>query len=164
MALMHETETAFKPVQADFAYQMDLGYRQLWAFAMRYYRELPKKPSGKNLLAKSMAMVNTTKLREIADLANRLGFESPEITALKQYPKSTDLAAVTGNNRPLLITAGPGETIEERCGMPRVQSYEEDRKFLFITYLYDDRDEQSEGITSFFRLRFVYLNFYGVPG
>lgn len=82
-ALVQETEITFKPVLADFAYQMDLGYRQLWAFAMRYYRELSKKPSGNNLLARPMAMVDTAKLREMADLANRLGFESFEIIDLK---------------------------------------------------------------------------------
>ena len=163
-ALVQETETTFNPVPADLAYQMDLGCRQLWAFAMRYHREIPKKPSDKNLLARPTPMVDTRKLREMADLANRLGFESSEITALKQHPNSTDSSAVTGNNRPILVTAGPGETRKERCGMPHIQSYQDDRKFVFIPHLHDDRNEQSEGITSFFRLRSVYSNFCGTSG
>jgi len=158
-ALVQGTETTFMPVPA----KLDLGCRQLQAFAMRYHREIPKKPSGKNLLARPMAIVDTTKLREMADLANRLGFESSDIIALKQYPNSADSTAVIENNGPILVTAGPGETREQRCGMPHIQSYIDDRKFLFLTHLHDDRDEQSEGITSFFRLRSVYLNFYGMP-
>ncbi len=162
-ALVQETETTFMPVQANLVYRMDLGCRQLQAFAMRYHREIPKKPSGKNLLARPMAIVDTTKLREMADLANRLGFESSDITALKQYPSSADLNAVTEKSRPILVTAGPGEPREQRCGMPHIQNYRNDRNCLFITHLHDDRDEQSEGITSFFRLRSVYINFYGMP-
>lgn len=163
-ALIQETETTFNPVPADLAYQMDLGCRQLWAFAMRYHREIPKKPSDKNLLARPTPMVDTRKLREMADLVNRLGFQSSEITALKQHPNSTGSAAVTGNNRPILVKAGPGETRKERCGMPHIQSYQDDRKFVFIPHLHDNRNEQSEGITSFSRLRSVYSDFYGTPG
>ena len=162
-ALVQKTETTFMPVPANLTYRMGLGCRQLQAFAMRYHREIPKKPSGKNLLARPMAIVDTTKLREMADLANRLWFESSDIVALKQYSNSTDSTAVIENNRPILVTAGPGETREQRCGMPHIQSYKDDRQFLFLTHLHDDRDEQSEGITSFFRLRSVYLNFYGMP-
>ena len=163
-ALVQEKETTFRVLPADLAYQVDLGCRQLWAFAMRYHREIPRKPSGKNLLARPTAMVNTSMLREMADLANQLGFGSSEITALRQYPKSADSAMATGNSRPILVTVGPGETKKERCGMPHIRSYHDDRQFLFVSHLHDDRNEQSEGITSFFRLRSVYSNFYGIPG
>jgi len=162
-ALVQETETLFKTVSASFAYQRDLACRQLWAFAMRYHREIPRRSCGKDLLAKPMVMLNTAKLRELIDLANRLGFEPPAIRALQQYSRSQETPEATGNNRPMLVTDGPGETRRERCGMPHIQSYEEDRKFLFITHLHDDRNEQSEGITSFFRLRSVYMKFYGMP-
>ncbi len=162
-ALVQENETTFKSVPASSARRIDLGYRQLRAFAMRYHCEIPKKPSGKDLLAKPRAMSDTTRLREMADLADCLGFESSEITALKQFSKSADPTIVGGNERPALVTDGPGETRKDRCGMPHVQNYEEDRKFLFITHLHDDRDEQFEGITSYFRLRSTYLKFYGMP-
>ena len=162
-ALVQENETTFESVPANSACRIDLGYRQLCAFAMRYHREIPKKPSGKDLLAKPRATLDTTRLREMADLANRLGFESSEITALKQFPKSADPTLVRGNEKPALITDGPGEIRKDRCGIPHTQNYEEDRKFLFITHLLDNRYEQSEGITSYFRLRSTYLKFYGMP-
>ena len=34
---------------------------------------------------------------------------------------------------------------------------------MFISYLYNNRDEQGEGITYFYRLRSVYLKFFGMP-
>jgi len=160
--LMQENETTFESVLANDARRIDLRYRQLCAFAMRYYREIPKKLSGKDLLAKPRAMLDTTRLREMVDLANLLGFESSEIIALKQFPKSADPTIVRGNERPALVTDGLGEIRKDRCGMPHAQNYEEDRKFLFITHLHEDRDEQSEWITSYFRLRSMYLKFYGM--
>ena len=162
-ALVQKNETTFDSVPASSARRIDLGRRQLYAFAMRYHCEIPKKPSGKDLLAKPRAMLDTTRLREMADLANRLGFESSEITALKQLPKSADPTLVRGNEKPTLVTDGPGEIRKDRCGMPHAQNYEENRKFLFITHLHDNRYEQSEGITSYFRLRSTYLKFYGMP-
>ncbi len=162
-ALVQENETTFKSVPANSARRIDLGYRQLCAFAMRYHCEVPKKPSGKDLLAKPRAILDTTTSREMADLANCLGFESSEIAELKQFPKSADPTIIRGNERPALVTDGPGEPRKDRCGTPYVQNYEEDRKFLYITHLHDDRDEQSEGITSYFRLRSTYLKFYGMP-
>jgi hypothetical protein len=77
---------------------------------MRYHREIPKKLSGKNLLTRSMIIANTTKLREMTDLANRLRFEFFDIIALKQYPNSADSTAIIENNEPILVTAEPGET------------------------------------------------------
>jgi len=84
---------------------------------MRYYREIPKKPSGKDLLAKPRPILDTTRLREMADLANHLGFESSEITALKQFPKSADPLIVRGNEKPTLVTDSPGEIRKDRYGM-----------------------------------------------
>ena len=161
LALIQENETTFKPIPADSARRIEFGYRQLCAFAMRYHREIPKKPSRKDILAKPRAMLDTARLREMADLANHLGFESSEITALKQLPKSADPSRVRRNERPMLVMEGPGEIKKDRCGLPHVPSYEEDRKFLFINNLHRDTDEQSEGITSYFRLKSVYLKFFG---
>lgn len=161
--LMQENEITFKSVPASFARRIDLRYRQLHAFAMRYHCEMSRKLSGKNLLAKPRVMLDTTRLREMTDLANRLRFESPEIIVLKQFSKSADSTIVEGNEKPALVTNDSEEIRKDRCEMPHVQNYEENRKFLFITHLYDDRNEQSEGITFYFRLRFTYLKFYDMP-
>ncbi|KAL2036374.1 hypothetical protein N7G274_010907 [Stereocaulon virgatum] len=162
-ALAQDSEATVEAVPASLAHRVDLGRRQLYAFAMRYHCEIPKRPSGKDLLAKPRATSDTTRLREMADLAHHLGFESSEIAALKHFPKSTDSMVERASEKPALVTDGPGEIRKYRCGMPRAQSYEEDRKFLFINHLHDHRDEQSKAITSYFRLRSTYLKFFGIP-
>ena len=76
-----------------------------------------KEPCKKDLLAKRTISADKTVLREFADLANRLGFESPEITALEQHP----LTALEIRSRPwqrLLVRDGPGEIQKRRCGWP----------------------------------------------
>ena len=128
--LVQENETTFESVPANSARRIDLGYRQLCAFAMRYHREIPKKPSGKDLLAKPRATLDTTRSREMADLANHLGFESSEITALKRFPNLVNPLIVRGNENPALVTDGPGEIRKNRCGMPHAQNYEKNREYL----------------------------------
>jgi hypothetical protein len=61
---------------------------------------------------------------------------------------------------PLLVTSGPRVLRKQRCGLPNAQAYEEDRKFVFINNLYNESQEQSEGITSFFVLRSKYFAFF----
>ena len=158
--MVQENETTFESVLANFAHRIDLEHRQLCAFAMRYHREILKKPNEKNLLAKLRAMLDTTRLREMVDLANHLRFESFEIIALKQFPKLVDPTIVRGNEKLALVTNGLGKIRKDRCEIPHAQNYEEDRKFLFITHLHNDRDEQFKGITFYFRLRSTYLKFY----
>ena len=106
--------------------------------------------------------MNITKSREIINFVNRLKFEFFKITALKQYSNFTDSTAITENNKFSFVTTDSEEIIKERFEILRVQSYKENRKFLFITYLHNDKNEQFKKITFFFRLKFVYLNFYDV--
>ena len=117
----------------------------------------------KDLLSKLRAMLATTTLREMADLANHVRSESSEITALKQTPKSADPLTIRRNKKHALVIDGPGEIRKDRYEMPHAQTYEDDRKSMFITYLYDNRYEQSERITSYFRLRSMYLKSTGTP-
>ena len=84
--------------------RIDLGYRQLYAFIIRYYCEILRKLNGKDLLVKLRARLNIIRLRQIADLANHLGFESSEITALMQFPKSIDPIIIKGNKKLAIIT------------------------------------------------------------
>ena len=69
--LMQNNEIIFENISANFACQIELKRRQLCVFAMRYYREISKKLSEKNLLAKSRIIFNITRLREMTDLVNR---------------------------------------------------------------------------------------------
>ncbi len=76
-------------------------------------------------------------LREFANLAERLGFESLEITALKEYPRVRDARNPYENSKPLLVTDSTGVKKKRRCGLPSVEEYVEDSESLFINYLYN---------------------------
>ncbi len=160
-AVIQVTESSFTCSPASLADRVDLGYRQLHAYAMRHYLQMPREPKGKELLARLMVNTDETVLRDFADLADRLGFESPEITALKQCPKSTVARARSERSKPLLVTDGAGEIKKRRCGLPRVEDYVEDGEFLFVNHLHNEEEEQGEGITSFFVRKSVYFAFFG---
>ena len=155
------TESSFTSSPASLADRVDLSYRQLHAYAMRHYLQMPREPKGKELLARLMVNTDETVLRDFADLADRLGFGSPEITALKQCPKSTVARARSERSKPLLVTDGAGEIKKRRCGLPRVEDYVEDGEFLFVNHLHNEEEEQGEGITSFFVRKSVYFAFFG---
>jgi len=160
-AVIQVTESSFTSSPASLADRVDLGYRQLHAYAMRHYLQMPREPKGKELLARLMVNTDETVLRDFADLADRLGFGSPEITALKQCPKSTVARARSERSKPLLVTDGAGEIKKRRCGLPRVEDYVEDGEFLFVNHLHNEEEEQGEGITSFFVRKSVYFAFFG---
>lgn len=145
---------------ASFARRIDLRYRQLCVFAMRYHYEVSKKLSEKNLLTKPRAILDITISRDMIDLANCLEFKSFKIIALKQFPKLVDLTIIRENKRLAFVTNDLGKSRKDKCETPHVQNFEKDRKFLYITHLHDDRDKQFEGITFYFRLKSTYLKFY----
>ena len=69
---------------------------------------MPRDLKGKELLARHTTNVDRTVLYEFADLAERLGSESAEITALKENPQMRDARNSSGTSKPLLITDGAG--------------------------------------------------------
>lgn len=157
------TEDTFRSRPASLGDRVELGCRQLYAYAMRHFLDMPREPQMRDRRATSIAKADPAVLRRFADLASRLGFDSPEITALKQYPRSTAEVVSSDGLRPLLVTAGSGESIDRRWGYPGIGDYEADKEFLFIDHLHDTAEEQGEGITSFFVRKSVYLDFFGKP-
>lgn len=110
-----------------------------------------------------MTHADPTVLREFAELAECLGFESSEITNLKQYP----VVSVSNDQieplKPLTVTYGPGIKKKWRSGLPGTEDYLEDSRSLFINHLHNRDEEQGEGITSFFVRKSVYSAFFGTP-
>jgi len=162
-AVIQVTESSFSSSPASSADRADLGVRQLYAYAMRHYLQMPRDLEGKDLLARHTTIADRTVLREFADLAERLGFESPEITALKEYPRARDARNPSENSKPLLVTDGVGVKKKRRCGLPSVEEYVEDSESLFVNHLHDVDEEQGEGITSFFVRKSIYSAFFGKP-
>ena len=162
-AIIQVTESSFSFSPASSADRADLGVRQLYAYAMRHYLQMPRDPKGRELLARHTTNADRTVLREFADLAERLGFESPEIIALKENPQMRDARNPSETFKPLLITDGAGVKRKRRCGLPSMDEYLKDSEFLFINYLHDVDEEQGEGLTSFFVRKSIYSAFFGKP-
>jgi hypothetical protein len=78
--LVQITDSSPRPEKA--IERVDLGRRELYAFTMRRFIDMPRYPKKKDLLAKSRGTADEVIQREFAELARRLGFDSPEISAL----------------------------------------------------------------------------------
>ena len=145
-AIIQVTESSFSSSPACSADRADLGVRQLYAYAMRHYLQMPRDLKRKELLARHTTNADRTVLRDFADLAQRLGFESPEITALKENLQMGDGRNPSENSKPLLVTDGAGVKKKRRCGLPSVGEYTEDSESLFINHLHSVDEEQGEGL------------------
>jgi hypothetical protein len=92
--VLQETGSSFvtRPGTANDCFE--LGYRQLWLYAMRHYPDLPVKPKKiKTLLAKpGNATADEVVLREFAILAKRLGFRSTRIDELMERSPDREIA------------------------------------------------------------------------
>ncbi|ELR09839.1 hypothetical protein GMDG_04322, partial [Pseudogymnoascus destructans 20631-21] len=161
-AKIQVAENAFVYGQGTRGDQVDLGYRQIIAYAMRHFADMPKEPVKEGRMMQPAAIADRAVLRRFADLADQLGFTSTRIKHLQQYPAA--LAKQTPpSEHPPLVTSGSGVGIARRCGTPLRLKFNEDRKFWFINHLHDERDQQGKGITNFFVRKQVYLAFFGWP-
>lgn len=112
-------------------------------------------------MAKPKIHADEGALRGFDDLADRLSFQSPEITALKQYPHSRVANAGSKKSKPFLVMDGAGVKIKQRCGLPNIKDHVEDQKSFFIDHLHNTEEEEGEGVTSFFVRKSVYCAFFG---
>jgi Protein of unknown function (DUF3723) len=111
------TETSFKFELGSLTDRLDLGDRQIHAYAIHYVLKMPYERIKENLLMKSTVKADKTVLRGFADLAERLGYQSPKISNLKQLPNAT-ITEESNQSMPLLVTSGLGVPIKQRCGLP----------------------------------------------
>ena len=154
-------EVIYRLMSANSCSQSDLAYRRLCIFAMRHYKDISRKSSSKDLLARPTAIAQTSRLRELTDLAQRLEFHSLDITALQQYSKTEESTAIDKNDKPSLVSTVKINAKRIKCGLSCTEDYRYDRAYLFLPNLHDERHEQAEEITSFFRMRSVHLSFCG---
>ena len=158
-----DAEDTFVYKSGTDADRVDLGWRQLVALAMRYYPYMPRDPIKEDAVKKATTRADQAVLRQLADLAYQLGFESTQIHALRQHSSSRIAGDDDPQFPPLHVTSGAGIEMRQRSGIPRTQAYKEDRYSLFINPLHDTQAYQGEGITSFFVRKSVYLAFFGRP-
>ena len=85
-ALIQTSESSFRRQAASDADRLDLGYRQLWLYAMRHYKSMPPPARSEDelLVKRDRGELDERVLFEMAGLAQRLGFWSTEINHLLQ--------------------------------------------------------------------------------
>ncbi|RMJ21259.1 hypothetical protein PHISP_07872, partial [Aspergillus sp. HF37] len=91
--LIQTSETGFRRYLDPQADHADLGYRQLWLYAMRHYPNLAKEPESDDLVAKpGCEKADETALYNMAVLAQKLGFDSPQIRELTSQSPDHQIA------------------------------------------------------------------------
>ena len=83
-SLIQTSESTFRRQSATDMECLETGYLQIWLYTMRHYMLMPPDPkSDDDLLAKSTrAKPDERAIYEMAELAQRLGFQSTEIKAI----------------------------------------------------------------------------------
>ncbi|KAL4755928.1 DUF3723 domain-containing protein [Aspergillus foveolatus] len=83
-SIIQTSESTFRRERVTRAEGLDKGYVQVWLYAMRHYPLMPPDPKkDDDLLAKPTRVIADKRaVYEMAELAHRLGFRSPEIGAI----------------------------------------------------------------------------------
>jgi Protein of unknown function (DUF3723) len=158
--ILQTTETTCRCRTGSPTHGMKLGYLQLFAFAMRHYKDLPKAPVKKDVKEMPRATADREVLQRFASFAARLGFTSPEIEKFKGVSEDITIAD-TEAPIPIIVTTGSGENMKQRCGLPPVKTFRGDTKYVFLDNFCQAKDETGEGITSFFVLKCWFVAFFG---
>ena len=87
------SEAAFR-IHADAGGErFELGYRQIWLYAMRHYPDMAKDSTSEDVVAKaSRTKADKAVLYNIAVLARKLGFCSPQIEQLLSHSSDREIA------------------------------------------------------------------------
>ncbi|KAF4210314.1 hypothetical protein CNMCM5878_004631 [Aspergillus fumigatiaffinis] len=91
--LIQTSETDFRHQRGPQGIRAELGYRQLWLYAMRHYPQIPREQRSDDVVAKSgHEKADEMILHDMAVLAQRLGFDSPHIQNLIQRSPDRQMA------------------------------------------------------------------------
>ncbi|KAL5687471.1 hypothetical protein EMGR_001738 [Emarellia grisea] len=91
--LIQTSETDFRHQSGPQSIRAELGYRQLWLYAMRHYPQIPREQRSDDLVAKpGHEKADEMILHDMATLAQRLGFDSPHIQTLIQQSPDRQIA------------------------------------------------------------------------
>ena len=146
---------------------MALHYRQVFLYVMRHLRELSPgstkvEPKPAERMIRTTKDANQSALYGLADLAERLGSESVNISDLKaKYSNHADGRSQARPPRPTFVVDGPGECPERRYACPYDLAYEESREFLFLDNMRSTDRSQGSSIQPVLVRKFVYLAYFG---
>nr|KAK5449229.1 hypothetical protein LTR18_002318 [Exophiala xenobiotica] len=112
--VIQEDELNFTTIPGSFREQTESGYRQIIAFAMRNFLEIPQESVNRDVTVRPRVRANHAVLRRFAHLALRLGFESPLIHQTMAFEERAVPPAARDSSVPVLVTSGPGEKLQRR--------------------------------------------------
>lgn len=165
--IIQEAESVFALRSSNTQDRVALHYREIFLYVMRHLRELspgstkvePKPTERKSRMTKDP---DKSALYGLADLAERLGFKSTEISDLKaKYSSHANVRSQSRPSKPTFVVDGPGECPKRRCACPYDLAYEQSREFLFLDNMHSTDRSQGSSIQPVFVRRSVYLAYFG---
>ncbi|KAL3588072.1 hypothetical protein FPOAC2_13971 [Fusarium poae] len=151
--LLQVSDTRFKLVHVGDIDQFEIARRQLWLFALREFRSLPRDETPKRAGPKSS--VNEAKLFELAVLAHRLGCRSDQIDHIRARacwrPSSSQPASI---HDPDIVTK------PYKHGKPYPEDLERYKSSLFLSNFHKPFDSESLESSFFFTQRSLYFDIY----
>ena len=159
------TESSFVSHTGSTHDQFEIGYKQLWLYALRHLWSLTIASPRKGKLGggdpQRHDRQDSKAWHELGVLAQRLGFDNGAIQHLVYAEVAERSDHDEGYSSPKFTTDEGECVISERCGIPFRKSDEHDRKHLFWNALQQPCDRSSEGITSLFARRSFFFAFFG---
>lgn len=149
------SESEFEFIRGSEQDRIDLGWIQILLSIIRHIRIIPECHTKTTT---PLTPADMTILKHIANLAIKLGFESPQISTLLEYPCLEPFRTEKFTSS-RLFTEGDGVPQRHRSG-PKARHYDDGNLSLFLPHVCY-QDEQGEGLTYFYILRSRYLAFFG---
>jgi AraC-like DNA-binding protein len=158
---VQETESEFVTRVGSDADRRDFGYRQVMIGSMRDYPDMPAPRTKKDQLAKPTCRRDRRIISSFADLAYRVGLETPQILSLRAMPDASVDEDEDGDDEVLNSRKPP-----KRSATPLLRDHQLERPLLFLDWLHQplSDDEPDAGVSPFFIRRSVYFAFFGQGG
>ncbi|KAL9102110.1 MAG: hypothetical protein Q9163_002694, partial [Psora crenata] len=166
--VVQTAESVFTTIPGTVTDRIERGYRQLFLYVMRYYREMIPGSTRMELKGKKK-LIKGIHIPEAPDkavwyrfvaLADRLGFVSIEIASLKCWD-AADIDVPSEYAPPPFVTVESGELDKRRSGRPFDLAYKQSRYALFLDDVHRVDMSRGRRITPFFVRRSIYLAFLG---
>ena len=127
---------------------------------MRNFLDMLKESYNENIRVISNKETDKRTLRKFAKLAQRLRFESSEISVLKKYSYLTRITITDILLKSILVTIDSEEIKSQRYELSRKRTYIEDNEFLYLNIIYNLVTKRDKDLTSFFIRRSIFFTFY----
>ncbi|KAL2005962.1 hypothetical protein VTN00DRAFT_9616 [Thermoascus crustaceus] len=152
-----------RQITCDSRLRLELGYRQVWLYAIRHFvrgNKIGRKKRGTRN-SSNIQVDERVSFYRMAVLARNLRFRSDSINNVVSRAPPDGVNEQTQPRPVNGYLAAIYPEMRNRYGIPDVETFKEDRKFLFLDQMHMV-PEECERITTFFVLQSVYLTFFGL--